>query len=51
MSKKDGSSKRTGTGLAIGLAIGLMFAVVTGNNALFVIGIAIGVALESQKNN
>jgi hypothetical protein len=49
MSKKQKNNhQRRGAGLAIGLAIGVMFAVATGNNGLFVIGIAIGAALEAK---
>ncbi len=44
--KKDKTRQR-GLGLAAGIAIGVMLAVATNNNGLFVIGIAIGVALES----
>lgn len=51
MSKKEQPNTRKGAGLATGLVIGVMLAVATGNNALFVIGIAIGAALEASNNN
>lgn len=48
MSKKKAKSKYPrGAGLAIGLLFGIIFVLITGNTGLFVIGIAIGVALES----
>jgi hypothetical protein len=45
--KQNDKAQRRGLGLAVGLAIGVMSAVATDNNGLFVIGIAIGAALES----
>ena len=48
--KQNDKTQRRGLGLAIGLAIGVMLALAADNNGLFVIGIAIGVALESTDN-
>lgn len=48
--KQNNKAQRKGLGLAAGLAIGIMLAVATKNNGLFVIGIAIGVALESTNS-
>ncbi len=50
MTKMGSLNKRKGTGLAVGLLIGVLFAVFTGKNALFVLGIAIGAALETTYN-
>ena len=50
MSKTDKPNKRKGTGFGIGLIIGVLFAVITGNNGLFTLGIAIGAALEAKNN-
>ncbi len=49
MSKTGKSNWRKGAGLAVGLLIGVLLAVVSGNNGLFVIGVAIGAALEAKK--
>lgn len=45
--KKDKVKYPKGTGFAVGLLFGVSLALATGNNALFVIGIAIGAALET----
>ena len=37
-----------GTGLAIGLLFGVTLAIATNNNGLFVIGVAVGAALETK---
>lgn len=45
--KNDDTSYPKGTGLAIGLIFSVTLALVTGNNGMFVIGIAIGAAIET----
>lgn len=45
--KKDKSKYPKGSGMAVGLLFGIVLALATDNNGLFVIGIAIGVAIES----
>ena len=45
--KKDQRGYPKGSGLAVGLLIGVMFALVANNNGLFVLGVAIGAALET----
>ncbi len=48
MSKKnDTRHYPKGTGLAFGILFGVLFALATSNNALFVIGIALGAGLET----
>jgi hypothetical protein len=45
--KKDNKKYPKGSGIAAGLIFGIVLAIATGNIGLFVIGIAIGVAIES----
>jgi hypothetical protein len=48
MSKnKDKKKFPNGSGITVGLLFGMALALATDNNGLFVIGIAIGVAIES----